>query len=400
MKNALPTALATALFLACSGGSGAIDAADPAPTPDAPPPGDPGPYVALGLNDVTILAPVPKDAAGALLGASDSADDGAAIVPRDVFERVALPPVPESGTMPVVPAETYDRLQVVAVRFDLCDRNLPGACAAADDGRVRLVFQPFSAGGFDDIGFHAFYSVPAAEIADMVKDVRELAELQRAPRTSPLEVSPALSAGKADYRDKLRAMLRRRAGGTKLVRLTMNAQPLVFSQVRWVMRGVEKKDGAFVDTVIPGVAGSTQEVITSGPTGFESKPVVEAPAGLSEVIDDTTFAAATDARKRELLDVLADADNPNETAPDTVSCIACHTSTSLMDVRAKSLGVDPKTIPRVYTSSYDLSVGGLLRERRVIRALGYFGDAPMISQRVVNDSAQVLDELDARFPPR
>jgi len=35
---------------------------------------------------------------------------------------------------------------------------------------------------------------------------------------------------------------------------------------------------------------------------------------------------------------------------------------------------------------------------RVVRAFGWAGNAPAISQRVVNDTAAVLAEIEARFP--
>ena len=36
---------------------------------------------------------------------------------------------------------------------------------------------------------------------------------------------------------------------------------------------------------------------------------------------------------------------------------------------------------------------------RAIRALGYVGRQPLISQRVVNDTAQTLTEIEQRYPP-
>ncbi|HEX7839076.1 MAG TPA: hypothetical protein VF469_16475 [Kofleriaceae bacterium] len=35
---------------------------------------------------------------------------------------------------------------------------------------------------------------------------------------------------------------------------------------------------------------------------------------------------------------------------------------------------------------------------RVVRAFGWAGNAPAISRRVVNDTAEVLSEIEARFP--
>jgi hypothetical protein len=39
-------------------------------------------------------------------------------------------------------------------------------------------------------------------------------------------------------------------------------------------------------------------------------------------------------------------------------------------------------------------------DARVVRGFGWAASFPAISQRVANDTAQVLAEIDARFPPR
>ncbi|MBX3210446.1 MAG: hypothetical protein KF850_00275 [Labilithrix sp.] len=53
---------------------------------------------------------------------------------------------------------------------------------------------------------------------------------QAEPVTSPLRVSPVLSgASAASYAHTVRALVRRYALETKLVRLTLNAQPAAFA---------------------------------------------------------------------------------------------------------------------------------------------------------------------------
>jgi hypothetical protein len=362
---------------------------------------DAGPYVAFGLNDVTILAPQPASS-GALMLATDLMTDGTPLVPRALFERLNEEPSGGAGGVgsTIVTREAYEQLQLVAVRFELCDRVQPGPCSPSADGRLRLVLQPYSdsRGGFDDAGLHAFFSIPSAQIADVVRDLRALARLQNAALSLPLDVSPALAAGNTAYADALRVLVRRIAGERSFVRLALNAQPVMAAQIRWVMRGIELRDGVLADVIIPGIAGATEHVLTSG-RGFEARPLSDTPKGMAEVINDRSFAAASAERKRELLAVLAAAENPNVSAPDTVSCIACHVATQLTHLRTTELGADPSAIEGRYTSSYDLTVQGTLRAARTIRALGWLRRDPVISQRVVNDTAQVLLELEARFPP-
>ena len=66
----------------------------------------------------------------------------------------------------------------------------------------------------------------------------------------------------------------------------------------------------------------------------------------------------------------------------------------------QSASIDPLTLPGRYTSKFDLSTaGGASTTRSVTRALGYIEMTPLISQRVVNETAQALSEIEQRYPP-
>jgi glutathione S-transferase len=57
------------------------------------------------------------------------------------------------------------------------------------------------------------------------------------------------------------------------------------------------------------------------------------------------------------------------------------------------------TLPDAFTSTHDLTLKGeAATTPSSLRAFGYFGKIPMISQRVVNESAAVVDDLEKRFP--
>ena len=63
--------------------------------------------------------------------------------------------------------------------------------------------------------------------------------------------------------------------------------------------------------------------------------------------------------------------------------------------------MDPATIPGRYTSPYNLSntTGIATTNDRSLRAFGWLFQQPAISQRVINETAQVLGEMETRFPP-
>lgn len=356
----------------------------------------------LGLNDVTILVPLPGAiATPVILRAMDLAAEGTALVPRALFDRIARD---DTGRALLGP-DSYGRLHLVAVRFDLCDRQLPGPCPETEDARLRLVFQPLTdLSGGDDVGFHAFYAIANAEIGGAVTELRDLATTSRKTASEgPLSVSPALSAGDDEarlYAGRLRAFVTRYAGETRLVRLTVNAQPVTASQVRWLLRGVEKKGDAFVDIPMVGSAAIAQSVILSGVADYNVTPLADLPPGLAGVVRRASFDTADASTQRAYLAALAAVDNPLSHTAETVPCAACHVSTVVMHARASAGAIDPLSLPGRYTSKLDLSVaaGKSPETDRTLRALGYLARQPMISQRAVNESAQTLAEIERRYP--
>jgi len=287
------------------------------------------------------------------------------------------------------------------VRFDLCDRHLPGACPEAEDARLRLVFQPLSdPSGAQDVGFHAFYAIRNDEIAAAVAALRELA-MTAPPQSGALRVSPALSAANPQaYATKVRAFVRRYGGDGRQLRLTMNAQNLNFSAVAWALRGVEKQANAFVDMKIVGSTELSESVTLTGSPGYDVSPISDTPSGLRLAMNQFTFDAADMTKWREAVAALAAVDNPLRHTAETVACVACHVSTVLMGPRAFRASINPLTLPEIYTSKFDLGIAGgqSADTPRTLRALGYFGKQAMISQRVVNDTAQTLTEIEQRYP--
>jgi hypothetical protein len=342
-----------------------------------------------------------------LLRGTDVGRDGAPMVPRDLYDRMSGSTC--SGTagssacsgseFAVLEALDYERLHLVAVRFDLCDRNLPGTCAEGEDGRLRLVWQPMRSDTFfADAGLHVFFSIPSAQLPSALATLRELAQLQGAPITSALAVSPGLSdPGKPKYAEGLRAFVRAHALRTRLVRLTMNAQPISFAEVRWVLRGFERSaDGEFHEIVIPGSSAVQQDVFLRRP-GFEASPNVDLPVGLAGVLSPSEFAAASPDAQVTMLEALLAIDHPTTVAPDTTPCVACHTSTLLLDARG---GANVQHLRGAYVTSHNVSIdaGRPPSSGITLRALGYATRTPVISRRVAHETAQVLSEIERRFP--
>ena len=387
MRPARALALALAL-VACGGGGSSDDGFDASPDGTIP-------IGSLGLDDVSILLPLPPSKEAPTLVAMTGAGAGTEMVPRDLFTRLVVVP----GDV----LDAYEDFHVVAIRFDLCDREAPGACPPGGDGRLRLVFQPMfvESSGVDtnDVALHAFYSIPAADMPDVIAELRTLAGIGGTPATAPLGVTTAID--RPGYRDRLRTLVTRYATAPRLSRLTLFAQNAMSAAFNWAFRGVELHDGSFQDIVIPGVAATQQRAILVGSqTTYDTMPVADAPAGFALAIDGDRFAAATAPERAAALEAMTAILNPRMHSATTVQCIGCHVSTFLTARRAMVAGVDPTTLPGRFTSAYDLSTGEGISTQfdRSLRAFGYFFAEPAISQRVVNDTAQTLVEIEQQYP--
>lgn len=339
---------------------------------------------ALGLSDVSILLPLPKTTTAPVLATMTG------LVPRDLFERLVVAP---NDTI-----SQFEEFHIIAVRFDLCDRPAPGVCPTGDDGRLRMVLQPLGQAtgttSANDVALHAFYPIPNAELGAVVDELRRLAALANTPLTAPLRpVAPSVT-----YADALRTLVMRYASETKLLRLTLFAQNAMVASLDWAFRGEERASpsAAFAPIKIPAIEQAQQRTILAGGDTYDTMPIADAPAGFALALDGPAFGAASPAARMQALEAMAEIQNPLAHSAETVQCVGCHVTTFLTARRAAVAGVDPQAISGRYASSFDLTAA--ITNNRSLRAFGYLFDQPGISQRVVNDTAQVLAEIEARFP--
>jgi hypothetical protein len=286
------------------------------------------------------------------------------------------------------------RLRIVGLRFDRCDRTTPGEpCRATDDGIFRVVLQPVLAGSaaVEDVALHAFYPVPSAEVPAVLTELRTLAALQDLPRESPLRPSAAWTT-QPQYRERLGALLAKYAASTRMKRLTLFGQESDRGAIAWIFRGEQLEGTTLAPITIPGVDAGAQEVLLVGATSYRVLPVVDAPAGFVSALEQASFDVSDAGVQRAAVDGLVAIENPRTHTADTVQCVSCHVSTTLLTARARDVQASPG---RFTTTEFDLTPFGDDAVRaRTLRGLGWFGDQPLISQRVVNETANVVLELD------
>jgi hypothetical protein len=221
------------------------------------------------------------------------------------------------------------------------------------------------------------------------------------PSDAPLSVSPAAAAADVRYLDGLRGLVLRYARAGNLVRLTVIGQVADSAAFAWIFRGLDREGDALVPMVIPGIASMQQTVqLAGGDTVYRADPIADVPAGFTLATNVPQFRAATSDQRRTSLAALVEVQNP--LLHDTVDtqCIGCHLATYLTARRSATTGVGAGTLPGWFASPHARAAATIAeQDPRVVRAFGWAGNVPAISQRVANDTAQVLAEIEARFPP-
>lgn len=343
----------------------------------------------LTANDVSILFPI---AAPTALWSASDAGLGGVLLPRAQFDAIGR------SLMMSIPTETeYDALRVVAARFDDCFRVAHGGRCQP---QIRLVLQ-----GIDETGaaldgaIHALYNVD--DLTTIVAELRAVSAL--APENlaaTPLGVSPALTAQGVDgvYGVALKSLITRHIGEQNLARMTFMTRTDVRSG-QWEFGGFHI--GTWDEFPAPGVIGifgafATLQTITRrmGASGFEYElePTfaqdVGGPASRAEDL------LALDAETRA--DVHAWAirqEDPAVELADTTDCASCHLAGRagrfLEEIEPSLLTSDllAQRAPRV--------IGEAGTNADNLRAFGWFANWPEVSQRVANETALVVDAMNA-----
>jgi hypothetical protein len=374
--KALGTVLLFVITTACGPGVHS----NPVPDGGAGPIEPPGKASELGMSDVSMVLATYTTGAFGRMNGFDTARD---LVPRDLYNRVA--------TSHHDISYDYSEFILLAIRFDLCDRVAPGPCPEEADGSLRLVFQPLTLiAGAADAGVHAFYAIPAAELGFVVSELRAIARL------NPVHLGPLRQVGigmVGELRERLIGLVDRYARADRIIRVSAMGQDVRSAEPRVVFRGVELRDGQMVDMTVATLEATQQEAaLTGADSTYNVTPVTDQPAGLALALQASAFNAATPA--------LVATQNPTLHTPATAQCVSCHTSTHLVVSRALSAGIDVSSLPSYFTTTRDTRIqhGISAGEGRSLHAFGWLGDDITISQRVANETAIVLDEIERRFP--
>ncbi len=353
----------------------------------------------LSMNEVSILFPLPATTADrdVLLSASASGVGGP-LVPRALYDR-ATPLLTA-----LMPDEAYLRLRAVSARIDPCPQRITDQTCAPE---LRLVFQPVSGDGptttTEDAALHAVYTLPTDELAALLAAVRGLGAREPELRSGPgaLGVHPVMAREglQGPYAQGLRALLLGAAGEGRLRRLTF--MQLSGRANIWIFGGFDRNgDGSFSPTRIASVAGETQRIthnVFTDDLQITVTPSVLDGDDFSLLYDSNVSRAAPVQDRDAALSAALRVENPLRHDADSVDCARCHVAFVARRWTERVLRHDTSQDPDRFTApGYDLTAPEVITpptSLRNFRAFGWLGREPAISQRTVNETAIVLEEL-------
>ncbi len=370
----------------------------------APAPAAAAPYD-WGLNDVSILFPL-REPAELLRPETDGAFGP--LLPRALYQKVGKLNSFED------PAVTFEKLRVVAIRLDPCFPS--GKAFRGCRSQIRMVWQPIEkspAGQATtaDAALHSFYDLPHAEFDRFVSQLKKIRiEFGSDLSKHALTIHPDLARQglRGEFYRAFRKLLLTQVGAGGLTRLTF--MKLSGGGSVWDFGGFDvDASGGATPFVVPRLKERRQLFINGagvGDTDFRASSIREEPATSlrnvnwitkdskmvrSQLDEPVILANFTDARWIE---------NPRKVAADQMDCVSCHVAQPAklwalqnfpemdLDHRSDDVAYRSKSHSlRNKSRAADLSTN--------LRAFGYFGVEPAFSARVINESAEVADSLNA-----
>ncbi len=351
------------------------------------------------LNDVSYLMPLPADIQDNNLLKIDTSGKGGPLLPEHLVNKIPVLSFQQDR------AESNRLMRALAVRIDPCfPLPTPQSCQA----QIRLVWQPLELSPRGqvqtiDAALHSFYVLTEGEFKSLLGDLQEWKKKNPVnTRGLPLQVHPAWREG-ADSPSLVEflSVIKKYIGQANLTRIT--AMVLRGNADMWAFAGFEVRENsvvmfpvarlgdrlsqAFVNLAVPAdhFAGGG---ISPQPKGADTLNKITAESILVETGEEETVISEAQAAYR--------AENPHRFTPESMDCVSCHVARPALQWvlnKRPELKVDQIWNDEVYRNAkYDLdNVSPQFWSTQNIRAFGYFGKDIAISQRVINESAEVAD---------
>ena len=399
---------------ACSGSSPASP--DAGPLPDAQIVDIEVPY---GMNDVSVLFPLPASLADTNVLALGSAGNGGPLLSTDDFGAIDVFTVQHN---PGQTTSNYDTWRIVAARIDPCfpDLSLLTTNPAMCRRQLRLVAQPMVDAvdgqplSVIDSAIHLMYDLSEADFNTMARRFLAARTAVTGHSALALGVHPVIAAQGTSgvVARELRTTILAYAGSASLSQYTF----MQGRTISWEFGGFRVFGGVRTPLQIFGIdsnaegGGTTQITSIDADEAFQSTPTTQAfdallPLAGSAANDGTPggLTAVLTASQPDITAALQhtfDLETPSKFNPDTLDCSSCHIAGRARD-RAEKLGASSDGLPRFEVAPFNLSLeidASLRHTVRRQRAFGYRDGLPVWNQRVINESALIAKTLTTLLP--
>lgn len=357
---------------------------------------------AWDLNDVTYLMPLPARVEDNSLLELETPSKGGPLLPPYWVEKIPV------LSLKMDAKTTQNALRVMAVRIDPCfPLPTPQSCQK----QIRLVWQPIEKNLRQqvqtiDAALHSFYVLSDLEFASLLKDLAAW-KTKHSVTTHylPLQVHPAwaLEGDQSPALAEFQTLITKYAGAANLTRIT--AMILRGNGDMWAFAGFEFQQGLFKMFPVPRLEGRTSQsfvnlaVPADHFTGGGMSPRPQGDDTLNAITDESQFLGA--GLNETVLQEVRSAyriENPLLYNPENTDCVSCHTARPAIQwalIHRHQLNVDRIWDSEIYKNAkYNLhNLTPEIWNTQNIRGLGYFRNNISISQRVINESAEVADYI-------
>jgi hypothetical protein len=366
----------------------------------------------VSMNDVTYLLPIPKtldELKTSYLNASTPLSTGPLVSSANLklFDWSTI-----QSDIDLSQRANIERLVVLGIRLDPCFKdNFSDACRP----QIRLVLQPavFTGTAPDtaDTGIHLFFDTTQDQIFNLIRFASNYRNqfLGANSYKAPLQVNPVVSQEgvKGKFWQAMRPMIQNVLNQSTPSRIAFfvvqpNGRAWTFKSFDLFANGKTSKpiviagvNGATLQRIDNEISGSTTEFET-GP-GIVPRSVSGSDQTFDFLIDSLQFKRSNSSRIAPLQMTLDRLENPGTHLPGTIDCLSCHSTPAIRtNFRSSSInmnGTVARFISRSLPTTSLLNIYETHYEARDFRLLGYRNANPQIGQRVINESASIVDSL-------
>ncbi len=354
------------------------------------------------LNDVSYLMPLPQKIDDETLIRLRTAGFGGQVLPPSVLAK--LPKLSLGHTQ----EEVFNGLRVMGVRIDPCfPLPTPQSCQR----QIRLVWQPldhhprFGVRSVD-AALHSFYVLDDQQFASLLKDLEQWKKQHNVSTTGlPLQLHPAWAkegTNSVALKD-FNAVILKYAGVQNLSRVT--AMVLRGAGDMWAFVGYSFEHGQLKLFSVPRIQRNAQTFVNLAVPAdqFSNGQILPRPEGedtFNNLIEDSGQMLDNEALLLKEFKAITRIENPREFNPENMDCVSCHVAHQARQwsvLHRPDLGLaDLWNKTKYINTSHNLENKSTeVLNTQSIRAFGYFDRATVISQRVINESAEVADAVNA-----